>query len=67
MAILEEALGPGVLALVLKSVYTSYTRLRNEANAVIIKETKFRAVVAALVNELPLLLDIYRAYDTYVV
>ena len=64
---MEEALGPGVLALVLKSVCTSYTRLRNEANAVTIKETKFRAVVAALVNELSLLLDICRAYDTYVV
>lgn len=56
-----------MLALVSKSVYTSYTRLRKEDNAVTIKEAKFYAVVAALVDELPLLLDVYRAYDIYVV
>lgn len=67
LAILEEALGPGVLALVSKSVCTSYTRLRKEDSAVTTKEAKFRAVVAALVDELPLLLDVCRACDTHVV
>jgi hypothetical protein len=67
LAILEEAFGPGVLALVSKSVGTSYTRLRNDASAATTKETKFRAVVAALVDELPLLLDVCRACDAHVV
>lgn len=68
LAVLEEVLGPGVFVLLVKSVSTSYIRLRRRGDEdTATKETKFRAIVAAVVDELPVLLDVCAACYNVVV
>lgn len=65
LALLEERLGRGVLALVPKNLAGCYKRLEQDGRAT--KEERFRAIVDRIADGLPALADICAACDRHVV
>lgn len=63
--ILERQFGPGVFALIPKSLLTCYSKLRSTEGSK--KEQKFQMVVESIAAELPMLRDICDACNTHVV
>jgi hypothetical protein len=66
LAILDDLFGTGVLALAPSSMLTAYSRLRHHKDG-LAKEARFRAVVTAAIEELPVLCEICQSCNDSVV
>ena len=67
ISILAETFGLGVFALLPKSVTTAYNRHRMLGSKSGKKEAKFRAVMDAVVDEMPILRDVCTSLQKYIV